>query len=300
MAVLLLGLGLVLMGSNAEARHPGRASFTDFLKADGEFNTLVFALEATGLDEVLNEDGPFTLFAPTDDAFGALPPETLNFLIENPDALSEVLLYHVVEGRKSALRLLNRNTVTTVQGEPVLFLRQGRQLQVNSSEIIEGNIRVRKGIVHVIDEVLSIPEIESEELSLVDLLKTNDDFSTLVTALELTGLDQTLADAEKITLFAPNNAAFEALGEDTLNALIADPQALSDILLYHVSDNRLRLRRLFVKRHIPTLLEGQTLNVSFQKFRPFINDSQVIGFDIKTPNRTIVQVIDAVLTPQSE
>jgi transforming growth factor-beta-induced protein len=123
---------------------------------DGRFTTLVTALEAAGLAETLAGEGEFTVFAPTDEAFAALPEGTVESLLEDPQgALTAVLLYHVVEGAVPAEAVVTLDSATTLQGEPVtISVRDGKVILNDSVEVVITDIVASNGIIHVIDGVL--------------------------------------------------------------------------------------------------------------------------------------------------
>ena len=197
------------------------------LESLGNYETLLTALELTDLKDTVANADALTIFAPTDDAFGKLPDGTLEFLIDNPDALSNILLYHVVGGSESASSLLKNTTTPTLQGNPVLVAYENWRVAVNGNVIQRANIRASNGLIHSIGDVLLPPEEDIEINNLLDLLKADGRFSTLVTALELTGLDGAVMDGESLTIFAPTDDAFAALPDGTLEALIDDPDTLT-------------------------------------------------------------------------
>jgi transforming growth factor-beta-induced protein len=126
----------------------------DVAVAAEQFNTLVGALQATGLDEVLRGDGPFTVFAPTDEAFETLPSWLLNFLVNNPKYLEQVLLYHVASGDLNAGEVLGSRSLKTVNGRSVYPRLRGDQVYINNAKVIAADIEAENGTIHVIDKVL--------------------------------------------------------------------------------------------------------------------------------------------------
>ncbi len=121
----------------------------------GKFSTLATALRAAGLVETLKGDGPFTVFAPTDEAFAKLPQETLRELLkpENKDKLTAILTYHVVAGKIMARDVVNVNTATTVQGQSIkIDAKDG--VKIDGSKVITADIEATNGVIHVIDAVL--------------------------------------------------------------------------------------------------------------------------------------------------
>ena len=216
-------------------------NIVDTAVAAGDFGTLVTALQAAGLDATLaDETQSFTVFAPTDAAFAMIDPETLNLLIADTDALSSVLLQHVVSGEVNSVTAytLNGSSATTASGAaiPVAINTELDTLTFGGATVQTTDIYTTNGIIHVIDTVvIADVELPTPPASIVDVAVSNGSFTTLVAALQATGLDTVLDDPEStFTVFAPTDAAFALLGQDTIDALLADPDTLRDILLYHV------------------------------------------------------------------
>jgi uncharacterized surface protein with fasciclin (FAS1) repeats len=120
----------------------------------GTFTTLVAAVKAADLADTLSGDGPFTVFAPTDDAFAKLPEGTVESLLANPDQLREILLYHVVPGKVTAAEVLSLDSATTVQGSDVRILVADGSVQINNASVVSADIETSNGIIHVIDTVI--------------------------------------------------------------------------------------------------------------------------------------------------
>ncbi|MEM9425700.1 MAG: fasciclin domain-containing protein [Pseudomonadota bacterium] len=154
---LRLGAGFgALAGLSACAMPASDPDIVDTAVAAGSFTTLVAAVQAADLVDTLKSPGPFTVFAPTDDAFAALPAGTLDSLLlpENKGTLTEILTYHVVSGRVPASRLAGkRGSITTVEGRAVHF--DGRNgVTINNANVVTADIMASNGIIHVIDSVL--------------------------------------------------------------------------------------------------------------------------------------------------
>ncbi|MDX5403038.1 MAG: fasciclin domain-containing protein [Rhodobacterales bacterium] len=124
----------------------------------GSFTTLVAAVQAAGLVDTLKGEGPFTVFAPTDEAFAALPAGTVEDLLkpENKDQLVAVLTYHVVPGKVMSTDLSNNMTATTVQGTDVTIMTEGG-VTVDGANVVTADIETSNGVIHVIDAVI-LPE----------------------------------------------------------------------------------------------------------------------------------------------
>ncbi|HSE23976.1 MAG TPA: fasciclin domain-containing protein [Pyrinomonadaceae bacterium] len=121
----------------------------------GNFSTLAAALRAAGLLEALKSEGPFTVFAPTDDAFAKIPPQTLSELLQpqNKEKLTAILTYHVVPGRVTAHDVANLNSATTLQGQTVKISKQDG-VKINDAKVIAPDVEATNGVIHVIDSVL--------------------------------------------------------------------------------------------------------------------------------------------------
>lgn len=121
----------------------------------GDFSTLAAALGAAGLIEALKSEGPFTVFAPTDEAFAKIPPQTLGELLqpENKERLKAILTYHVVPGKVTARDVANLNSAITLQGQALKISKQDG-VQINNAKVIAPDIEATNGVIHVIDTVL--------------------------------------------------------------------------------------------------------------------------------------------------
>ena len=122
----------------------------------GSFTTLVAAVEAAGLAETLKAEGPFTVFAPTDEAFAALPEGTVEGLLADPEALAAILTYHVVAGKVMSTDLSNEMMATTVNGADVTIMTEGG-VMVNGANVVSADIEASNGVIHVIDAVIMPP-----------------------------------------------------------------------------------------------------------------------------------------------
>jgi uncharacterized surface protein with fasciclin (FAS1) repeats len=160
-AVALLGLVAAACSSDDEAATTTTAAaaapqldIVDTAVDAGSFTTLVTAVEAAGLVETLKGEGPFTVFAPTDEAFAALPEGTLESLLADIPALTDILLYHVVPGAVPAADVLNLTSATTVQGSDVSISAEDGMVMVDGANVVTTDIETTNGIIHVIDQVI--------------------------------------------------------------------------------------------------------------------------------------------------
>ena len=143
--------------SVAHAEHHGiHKDIVDVAAENGSFTILAAAIKAGGLVETLKGKGPFTVFAPTDEAFAKLPEGTVEMLLkpENKDKLVAVLTYHVVAGKVTASDVAKMDSGTTVQGQKVMIKLEDDKVMVNDAHVIKADIEASNGVIHVIDKVL--------------------------------------------------------------------------------------------------------------------------------------------------
>ena len=273
----------------------------DTAVAAGSFNTLVAAVQAAGLEEALRGDGPFTVFAPTDDAFAAIPADMLSALLADPEALSQILLYHVLPGKVMAESVADGLSVDTLQGAPVAFSVMDGTAKINEATIVTTDIETSNGVIHVIDAVILPPAEATSEAPAMDIVDTAlaaGSFNTLVAAVQAAGLEEALRGEGPFTVFAPTDDAFAAIPAETLEALLADPEALSQILLYHVLSGEVMAESVADGLSVDTL-QGAPVTFSVMDGVAKINDATIVATDIKTANG-VIHVIDAVILPPAE
>ena len=130
------------------------ADIVDTAVSAGDFNTLVAAVKAAGLVDTLKGAGPFTVFAPTDEAFAKLPAGTVDALLKDPEKLKKILLYHVVSGKVMAADVSKMKTATTVEGGSVKIHAMGGKVMINNAKVSKADTECDNGVIHVIDTVL--------------------------------------------------------------------------------------------------------------------------------------------------
>lgn len=159
-ASLVLASGLIMIGGVQAAHHGGdktmKKDIVDTAVSAGQFNTLAAALQAAGLVDTLKGPGPFTVFAPTDAAFAALPDGTVETLLkpENKDQLIKVLTYHVVPGKVTAAQVTGLTEATTVEGQEIKVATSGNTVQINDATVVVADVMASNGVIHAIDKVL--------------------------------------------------------------------------------------------------------------------------------------------------
>lgn len=311
------------------------SSILEFVSNEKDLANLLDILKVVGLEEVLDGEGPFTVFLPTNAAFAALDSLTIASLISDVDLLTDVLRHHVVEGQiilSSDLRVASTTMDDTEhqnQGMVVQTLNNNKTVSLsfkNSGMMINDAVNVERadimaanGVIHIIDAVLipsavddgqlpgAVPQIggetegddEMDEVvnSIVDIALGNTEFSTLVDTLVAAGLIDYLSGEGPFTVFAPTNKAFQALDGALIEALLTDVDLLIDVLLYHVVDGAVMSTDLVDGAKLQTL-NGDDFTVSLSSPSTRINNATVTTVDLQAGNG-ILHVIDTVLLPPS-
>ena len=279
---------------------PVLKDIVDTAVADGRFTTLVAAVTAAELVDTLKGEGPFTVFAPTDDAFAKLPAGTVEELVkpENKQKLTDILLYHVVSGKVMAADVVGLTSATTVLGKDVAVKVDMGNVYVNDAKVIITDIETSNGVIHVIDTVL-LPPAEEAKQTIVDIAVADGRFTTLVAALQAAGLVETLSGEGPFTVFAPTDDAFAKLPAGTVESLLKPEnlEQLKNILLYHVVSGKVLAADVVGLTSAPTVL-GQDVTITVKDGNVYLNDTvQVIITDIEASNG-VIHVIDAVLLPK--
>ena len=276
---------------------PQTNTVVDIIVNSEDHTLLEAAVGAAGLVDALSAEGPFTVFAPTDEAFTALAEAfevTVEELLAYP-LLGALLQYHVVGAEAYAADLSDGQMITTLLGEDVTVSITADGVFINQAQVIVADIAADNGVVHVIDAVL-VPEFP-EETTVVDIIVESEDHTLLEAAVVAAGLVDALSAEGPFTVFAPTDEAVVALTEAleiTADDLLALPN-LGDILLYHAVGAEAYAADLSDGQLIETL-QGGNLTVSITADGVFINDAQVTVADLEADNG-VVHVIDAVLLP---
>ncbi len=298
-------------------------TIVDVAVSAGTFDTLVAAVTAADLVETLSGPGPFTVFAPTDDAFAALPDGLLDALLmpENKDALAAILTYHVLPAEVPSSDVAPGD-VATVQGENITIAADGDTLTVNDAMITAVDVEASNGVIHVIDSVLVPPSIDPAALlegdamdedameedaaagdaesvgTIVDVAVGAGTFETLVAAVTAADLVETLSSEGPFTLFAPTDEAFAALPEGLVDALLLteNKDALVAILSYHVLGAEVPSSD--VAPGDVSTVQGEDITIAADGDTLTVNDATIIAVDVEASNG-VIHVIDSVLVPPS-
>ena len=294
--LLLLGAG-VLVSCNDDDIDPVMEgeSIVDIVVRDQSFSTLEAALTKAGLVEVLSADGPFTVFAPTNAAFQAAGITDLDDF--TPEQLREVLLYHVVSGSIASSNLQNGQEVTAL-GESDFYVSINDGVFINGkSQVSTADVRATNGIIHVIDEALITPSQDIIEIAI------EAGFTKLAEALTEAGLVEALQGNGPFTVFAPTNAAFDALYQrlGVSGPAQIDDATLEAVLTYHVLEARVFSSDLTNGATPETLQSGTVTinlgsNVTVTDVDSGSPDATAITTDILGTNG-VVHVIDQILLP---
>jgi len=272
-----------------------------------ELSTLVAAVSAGGLVSTLEGPGPFTVFAPTNDAFNALPAGVLDNLLkpENKAQLVDILTYHVVAGNVQSGNLTNGELVPTVEGKNVsvnieavggVYLNIGTQ----SANVIQADVEASNGVVHLINAVLLPPSPPSTD-NIVQLAQSVSDLSTLVTAVVAAGLASTLSGPGPFTVLAPTNEAFAALPAGVLDNLLKpeNKAQLVAVLTYHVISGDVYSYEINDGTAAPSLDNGAKLSFNAKNGAITINGASKVLLANVGASNGVVHLINAVLLPPS-
>ena len=272
-------------------------SVVDIIVNSEDHTVLEAAVIEANLAGTLSGDGPFTVFAPTDDAFATLL-DALGYTAEELLAypgLTDILLYHVVGAQALSTDFSDVQQITTLLEEDVVVTINENGVFINQSQVTTADIVTDNGVVHVIDAVL-VPE-PAQSNTVVDIIVNSEVHTVLEDAVVAAGLVDALNGAGPFTVFAPTDDAFTALLAAlgfTAEELLAYP-GLTDVLLYHVVGAQALSTYLSDGQQITTLL-GVDFHITITGGDVFINQAQVIVADLIADNG-VVHVIDAVLMP---
>jgi uncharacterized surface protein with fasciclin (FAS1) repeats len=152
-SMMMLAVAISMTAMSVVA-NPDKKDIVDTAVGAGSFNTLVTAVKAAGLVETLKSAGPFTVFAPTDEAFAKVPKATLDALLADKEALKKVLLYHVVAGNVMAKDVVRLKEAKTVQGSSAKVTVKGGKVMIDNANVVKTDILCTNGVIHVIDSVI--------------------------------------------------------------------------------------------------------------------------------------------------
>ena len=256
----------------------------------GVFTELAGLVADAGLIPTLR-GGPFTVFAPTNDAFAKLPTDVLHAVQDDPKTLARVLTYHVVAGALTVADL-KEGELETVSGDMLTISKHDGKTFVNGNAITTADVAASNGVIHVMSDVL-VPPLGD----IIDVATALPGFATLADLVTTANLVDTLKGDGPFTVFAPIDAAFEALPKATLDAVLADPALLATVLTYHVVAGKLSTSDLQDGK-LKTVA-GVDLTITHDKDGNVLIDGNPIAVANVEATNGIIQVMGAVLVPQS-
>lgn len=281
----------------ANASHHAKADIVDTAVSAGSFDTLVAAVKAAGLVDTLKGEGPFTVFAPTDDAFAKLPEGTIESLLkpENKYKLVAILTYHVVAGKVLAKDVVKLSGAKTVNGQRASIMIDDKTVTVDNAKVVKTDIETSNGIIHVIDSVI-LPS----DKTIVDIAAGAGSFSTLIAAAKAAGLAGALMGDEPLTVFAPTDDAFAKLPAGTVESLLKpeNKDTLQTILKLHIVKGRAFSEEVLKTKKYDSLA-GLPLTPSLKDGKAFVNGAQIVKTDINASNG-VIHVIDSVILPEDK
>ncbi len=269
----------------------------DTAVAAGSFKTLAAALGAADLVDALKGPGPFTVFAPTDDAFSKLPAGTVETLLkpENKDQLTAVLTYHVVAGQVAAKQVVDLKGAKTLNGQRIDIAVADGKVSVDKATVVSADILCSNGIIHVIDSVI-LPASDN----IVATADKAGAFKTLLAAAKAAGLAEALSGKGPFTVFAPTDEAFAKLPAGTVETLLKpeNKDKLAAILKHHVVSGRVYSEDALAAKKAKTL-EGSDIRISVSGGQAKINDANLVTTDLDASNG-VIHVIDSVILPPAK
>ncbi len=270
----------------------------DIIAAEEEITTFRSAVDAAGLDQYFEQADLVTVFAPSDNAFNALPAGVLDALLSDPNGmLTEIINLHHANGLFLSNLLSDGQQLTMVNGETVEITINNDGVFINNARVEIADLEADNGVVHVLDAVI-MTDVE-ERFTVYDIIAESDDHGTLETALLAAQLNDDLVDGEDLTVFAPTDRAFDFLPAGVLDDLLADPTgALAAVLLNHVHDGVIGFSDLFEGNSF-TMLGGLEAVVNVRSDGLYVNDAKLEVVGIMADNG-VVHVIDAVLQETQE
>lgn len=266
--------------------------------ADGRFGTLGKLLTEAKLLETLQGKGPFTVFAPTDEAFSKMPKETVVDLLkpENREKLQSILTFHVIAGSVDLSGALSAGQATTVQGAPLTVKFAEGSVRINEANLVNADIKCSNGVIHVIDSVILPPKPAND---LASVAEKAGSFKTLLAAVKAAGLMEVLTGDQALTVFAPTDEAFAKLPKGTVEALLKpeNRDKLKSVLALHVVPGKVSAGDA-LNAGQSKALSGGSLEFGISDGLFQVNGSTIVKTDIKCDNG-LIHVIDAVLLPSS-
>ncbi|RLS67813.1 MAG: fasciclin domain-containing protein [Planctomycetota bacterium] len=263
----------------------------------GKFKTLAAALGAAGLVDAVKGPGPFTVFAPSDEAFAKLPKGTVETLLkpENKEKLKAILTYHVVPGKVMAKDVLGVKGAKSLNGQRIDVKVDGGKVMVDGAQVVATDIACTNGVIHVIDSVI----LPSED-NIPTVATKAGKFNTLLAAAKAAGLVDALSGDKPLTVFAPTDDAFAKLPKDTVATLLKpeNKDKLKAILLFHVVEGRVYSEDALAAKSAATL-QGSKVEITVKDGAAYVNGAKILATDVDASNG-VIHIIDSVILPPAK
>lgn len=288
LCLLLVSLSLTACDDDdtTSGMEEGPATVVEVVTETANLSTLATAVQEAGLISALEADGPFTVFAPSNQAFTEVTTEAL---LNDQDLLTSVLQFHVVSGAVLSSDLQDGQTITTLQGDQLTVRIQDNAVRIGGATVTEADLEADNGVVHVVDRVLLANRTAAERVSFTT------DTQTLTAAVGAANLADALADQNATyTIFAPVESAFDGVD---VEALLNDTDALSTVLQYHViAGSAIRAEDIQDGATVATL-QGDDLTFTLDGGNVFVNgDVRVRTANLPASNG-VIHLIEGVLMP---
>ncbi len=297
----------------------------EILQSVGDFSVLAAAVNEAALAEALNGPGPYTLFAPTDEAFAVLPPAIRETLLADPALLNDILRYHLVVDNADAARLTELGGAPALSAQPLtITVAANGDLQVNDAVIVRRDVSASNGMIHVINRLLTPPDValaipaaptaaitladeptattaldalatsDTSGQTILEILRATEGLSVAAAAVDSAGLSEALTEAGPFTLLIPTDSAFGALGE-AVTSTLNNTQASADLVQTHLIADHVPAAQLVALGAVLTA-NGQTLDITVgaEDGQIFVNGAPVSQVDIEASNG-MIHILSAVI-----
>ena len=286
-AILMLTTSCEKDDTPVPAPAPALKSITEIVSTDTSFSLLKQAVVRAGLADALST-GTLTVFAPNNAAFRNTGIDSAAISSLGLDTLVDILKYHVVGSKIMSTNLQNSQAVASLQGDNLYVSKNDNGVFVNGIKVNAADINASNGVIHVIEKVI----VNIPAQSIADIVSNNPDFSLLKQAVLRAGLANALSTGS-LTVFAPNNAAFQNAGINSATIESLGLDTLVDILTYHVIGSKIMSTSLQSSQAVASL-QGANLYVSKNNNGVFVNGIKVNAADINASNG-VIHVIDKVI-----
>ena len=327
---ILHGVDRVLMPSDAKLaptpvwtldEEVQNVSIFQLLQEDGRFKTFLGYLRSVGMENLVDTKGPFTMFVPTDEAYGQLPLELRQRMSTNHAMLRQMLLYHMISGQKSIEALSYGSEASGTLLDKQATIQFGSHYTIlnddvapslllnNVARVIDGDKRASNGILHVVDTVLippvqdfsgsqSAPSAASQLHSTFDVLMNDGRFGRFTEDIQRAGLESMLSWHGPFTVFAPTDAAYAALSVAMQQEMSKRDRDFQHLAMYHIVKGQIDLTTLQQSNQLPTML-GEKLMVSNADGFIMLDETvRTVLKEIQTSNG-IIYAVDAILIPSN-